>query len=165
MHRTHLVSRGAKKDSYHQERPVCRNRYYRPEETPAGRQPFDGCCEVLESDRVDIVPRSMVLSPCRVLSPAEFTRERNAQMACIRCAREAEFFERHPVTDESRVAAEPWGKAFGESPAPEEVELLNVMHRLLDRVRSEVRPDECRRPLQNWLGASQCISFGTRQVC
>ena len=127
--------------------------YYRPEETLAGRQPFDGCSELLESDHVDIVPHSSVLSRCRVLGPAEYTREREVQTAAIRSAREEEFFEQHPVTDASRVAAEPWSKTFGNSPTAEEVELLNVMQRLLRRVQSEVRPDECRRSLLDQRGA------------
>ena len=129
--------------------------YYRPEESAEGRRPFDGCSELLESDHVDIVPRNTVLSRCRVVSAGEFAREREVQIAVIRSAREAEFFERRPATDASRVAAEPWRTTFGDSPTPGEVELLNVMHRMLRRVQSEVRPDECRRPLQNWLGASR----------
>ena len=129
--------------------------YYRPEESVDGRRPFDGCTELLESDHVDIVPRNTVISRCRVVSAGEFSRERELQIAVIRSAREAAFFERHPATDASRVAAEPWSKTFGDSPKPGEVELLNVMHRILRRVQSEVRPDECRRPLHNRLSASQ----------
>lgn len=129
--------------------------YYRPEESEAGRQPFDSNSELLESDHVDIVPQSAVFSRCRVLPPDEFAREREVQIAAIRSARMTEYFEQHPVTGESRAAAEPWGKTFGASPTPEEVELLDVMHRLLRLVQSEVRPDECRRPLQNWLGTSR----------
>lgn len=129
--------------------------YYRPEESEAGRQPFDSSSELLESDHVDVVPRSAVLSRCRVLPADEFAREREVQIAAIRAARETELFEQHPVTGASRAAAEPWGKTFGSAPTPEEVELLNVMQRLLRLVQSEVRPDECRRPLQNWLGTSR----------
>ena len=128
--------------------------YYRPEDAPAGREPFDGCSELLESDHVDIVPHDAVLGPCRVLRPAEFTRERDAEVARIRSARESEFFEREPVTDASRFAAEPWRGTFGDSPTADEVELMSVMHRLLRRVQAEVRPDECRRALENWLGES-----------
>lgn len=126
--------------------------YYRPEESADGRRPFDGCSELLESDHVDIVPRSAVLSRCRVLTAGEFARERDGQIARIRSAREMEYFERNPAVNASRFAAEPWSKTFGNYPTHEELELLNVMHRLLRRVQSEVRPDECRRPLQNWLG-------------
>ena len=129
--------------------------YYRPEESEAGRQPFDSSSELLESDNVDIVPQSAVLSRCRVLPPDEFVRERDVQIAAIRSARQTEFFEQHPVTGASRAAAEPWGKTFGTSPTPEEVVILDVMYRLLRFVQSEVRPDECRRPLQNWLGMSR----------
>jgi hypothetical protein len=139
------------------ERFVLTRWFIRPGDTPAGHQPFDGCSELLASDAIDVTPLCFVLCRCRVLPAAEFVRERDAQVARIASVREEECAARcvasgtdHPQMD--RLAANPWFQTFGDSPTGDALDLLSVMDRLLRRVQAEVRPDECRRPLQNWLG-------------
>ena len=217
---------GQRRDASGERFVLCRW-YFRPEDAPSGRQPHDGCSELLASDGIDIVPLSFVLCRCRVLAAAEFTRERDAQLARIQSAREGEHSARdldlgatqggrvlveklreamslpadaspevvidecetrgHCVPDTGtqnmrmrleescaslglpfvvlddvelhqdiihKLASNSWYTALGDFPEkdPSALCLLSVMGRLLRRVQAEVRPDECRRPLQNWLG-------------
>ena len=78
---------GLRQDSTGERYILCKW-FYRPEETPGGRLPSHGCCELFSSDdhSVDIAPADTILCKCRVLSGEAYTAELSAAVQRAICA-------------------------------------------------------------------------------
>eukprot|EP01048_Picozoa_sp_COSAG05_P022446 COSAG05_NODE_4494_length_1490_cov_1.629044_1_plen_442_part_01 len=78
---------GQRQDSTGERFILCRW-FYRPEETPGGRLPSHGCCELFSSEEhsIDIAPADTVLCKCRVLSAADYAKELSAAAKSAICA-------------------------------------------------------------------------------